>query len=229
MYKHSERRMLHHNQQPNKFLGTVRACRAWVQSTRSKTVCMEALNQPAREDIGAHRQYLFHSALGRLRNREQAEDAVQETFLAALASDGTFSSTSTRRTWLTGILNHKVCDQLRNTCRNRTLFQVLPMDYGKELDPTTSASIGWHSRNPRTELESKELREALTEAFQILPPRMATVYQLYESDAWSGREICEALQISQRNLWIMLHRARKRLRETLSSWGQFIARVAETS
>src|SRR5271165_2044153 len=102
MYKHSERRMLHHNQQPNKFLGTVRACRAWVQSTRSKTVCMEALNQPAREDIGAHRQYLFHSALGRLRNREQAEDAVQETFLAALASDGTFSSTSTKRRMVSG-------------------------------------------------------------------------------------------------------------------------------
>jgi RNA polymerase sigma-70 factor (ECF subfamily) len=78
--------------------------------------------------------------------------------------------------------------------------------------------VGRYSRNPRTELESKELREALAEALQKLPPRLATVYQLYESEAWSGREICQALQISERNLWITLHRARKRLRETLSPW-----------
>ena len=78
--------------------------------------------------------------------------------------------------------------------------------------------IGRHSRDPRTELESKELREALNEALQKLPPRLATVYRLYESEAWSGHEICKALQISERNLWIILHRARKRLRQTLSPW-----------
>jgi DNA-directed RNA polymerase specialized sigma24 family protein len=51
-----------------------------------------------------------------------------------------------------------------------------------------------------------------------LPPRMALVYQLYESEGRSSREICEALRISQHNLWIILHRARKRLRVSLSSW-----------
>jgi len=204
--------------QPDEFLGTVHAVARGVQSTRSKIEYMEALNQTARENMGTHREYLFHSALARLRNWEQAEDAVQETFLAALVSDGTFLGNSTRRTWLTSILNHKICDQLRNTCRNRTLFQGLPMDDRREWEPATSASMGRHSRNPRTELESKELREALTEALQKLPPRLATVYQLYESEAWNGREICQALQISERNLWIILHRARKRLRETLSPW-----------
>ena len=202
-----------------------------MQSTRSWTECTEASNHTATEDIETHREYLFHSALGRLRNWEQAEDAVQETFLAALTSVGRFSSNSTRKTWLTGILNHKVCDQLRSTCRNRALFRSLPIDDHRESNAATSATVGFTlpSRDPRTELESKELREALDAALQKLPPRHARVYRLYESGFWSGREICQALQISERNLWIILHRARKCLRESLSQWRSVEAHLSEAS
>jgi RNA polymerase sigma-70 factor, ECF subfamily len=192
-----------------------------MQSTRSPIDCMEASNDTATEGIETHHEYLFHSALGRLRNREQAEDAVQETFLAALVSDGTFSGNSTKRTWLTGILNHKVCDQLRSTCRDRTLFQDLRPDEHQGWNLAMSASGGGPTpqfRDPRTELESKELGEAVNVALEKLPPRMAMVYRLYESESWSGREICQALKISERNLWIILYRARKRLRELLSQW-----------
>jgi RNA polymerase sigma-70 factor, ECF subfamily len=187
--------------------------RTWIEST-------EAGKHTASEDIETHREYLFQSALGRLRNREQAEDAVQETFLAALTNVGRFSGKSIKKTWLIGILNHKVCDQLRNTCRNRVLFRNLSLDDHRETDAATFATVGFTlpPRDPRTELESKELREALNAALQKLRPREARVYQLYESGFWSGREICQALQISDRNLWIILHRARKRLRKSLSEW-----------
>ena len=181
---------------------------------------MDASKRGASNDIETHREYLFSYALGRLRNWEQAEDAVQETFLAALTNVVGFSGNSTKRTWLTGILNHKVCDLLRNTCRNRTLFRNLSMDDHVETHAATFAAVGFSlpPRDPRTELESKELREALNAALQKLPPRQASVYQLYESGSLSGREICQALQISERNLWIILHRARKHLRESLSQW-----------
>jgi RNA polymerase sigma-70 factor (ECF subfamily) len=181
---------------------------------------MDASKRGASDDIETHREYLFNYALGRLRNWEQAEDAVQETFLAALTNVVGFSGNSTKRTWLTGILNHKVCDLLRNTCRNRTLFRNLSMDDHVETHAATFATVGFSlpPRDPRTELESKELREALNAALQKLPPRQASVYQLYESGSLSGREICQALQISERNLWIILHRARKHLRESLSQW-----------
>src|ERR1700746_3503015 len=89
-----------------------------MQNTRTWIEPTEAGKHTASEDIETHREYLFQSALGRLRNREQAKDAVQETFLAALTNVGKFSGNSTEKTWLTGILNHKVCDQLRNACRN---------------------------------------------------------------------------------------------------------------
>ena len=181
---------------------------------------MDASKRGASDDIETHREYLFNYALGRLRNWEQAEDAVQETFLAALTNVVGFSGNSTKRTWLTGILNHKVCDLLRNTCRNRTLFRNLSMDDHVETHAATFATVGFSlpPRDPRTELESKELREAVNAALQKLPPRQASVYQLYESGSLSGREICQALQISERNLWIILHRARKHLRESLSQW-----------
>jgi RNA polymerase sigma-70 factor (ECF subfamily) len=179
---------------------------------------MEASKGAATEDIAIHREYLFYYALARLRDLDEAEDAVQETFLAALAGDRTFSGNSTRRTWLTGILNHKVCDLQRQRFRNRSLFQSLSLDNGQEWDPVTLASMRQHSSDPRMELEYKELREALIEAMRKLPPRMALVYRLFESEARGSREICESLRISPHNLWVILHRARKRLRESLSSW-----------
>ena len=187
-------------------------------SALSKTSRIEAPDRTITEELGTHRKHLFQRALRYLRDPDQAEDAVQETFLAALSSDRSFSGSSTRRTWLTGILNHKVCDQLRRTYRNRTLFEYKILNHGEERDSLTSASAGRHPRDPRAELESKELRDAITRALEELPSRIATVYQLYEYEGWSGRAICEALQISQQNLWKMLCRARERLRESLSSW-----------
>jgi RNA polymerase sigma-70 factor (ECF subfamily) len=191
--------------------------RIGVLSTPSKTSSIEAPDRTITEDLGTHRKQLFQRALRHLRDPDQAEDAVQETFLAALSSDRRFSGSSTKRTWLTGILNHKVCDQLRRTYRNRARFEYILLNHEEEWDSLTSAS-GRHPRDPRTELESKELCEAITRALQELPCRMAMVYQLYESEGWSGAAICEALQISQQNLWKTLCRARERLRQSLSSW-----------
>lgn len=178
-------------------------------------------NQSSSEGIETHREYLFNSALARLRNWEQAEDVVQETFLAAVTGLGRFAGESSKRTWLTGILNHKINDQLRATCRNRALFENVSLDdqfYKSKAVTDSVVGFTLPPRDPRTELESKELREALNAAIEKLPPRQVRVYQLHQSGFWSGREICEVLQISERNLWIMLHRARKKLRESLSQW-----------
>jgi hypothetical protein len=64
--------------------GTSPAISSRMQIKRSRIETTKAGKHTASEDIETHREYLFQSALGRLRNREQAEDAVQETFLAAL-------------------------------------------------------------------------------------------------------------------------------------------------
>lgn len=166
------------------------------------------------DGIERHADYLFRNALGRLRNREQAEDAVQDSFLAALNGAKNFAGNSSERTWLTAILKHKVCDQVRRACRDRATFESFaPADRDVFEKMTHKEDV-----DPSAELERKELRAAIQEAIAKLPQRLAKAFSLYETEDWSGREICDALGISENNLWIMLHRARKQLREQLQPW-----------
>ena len=64
---------------------------------------------------------LYRYALSRIQNPSTAEDLVQETFLAALRARDRFAGNSTTRTWLVGILRHKIYDHLRHICRERPM------------------------------------------------------------------------------------------------------------
>src|SRR5919108_5429704 len=85
---------------------------------------MPAVATDLRAEIEALRPYLLRYASVQLRNREQAEDAVQETLLAALAAESSFAGRSNLRTWLTGILKHKIVDAIRRSSRERPLEGV---------------------------------------------------------------------------------------------------------
>jgi len=177
--------------------------------------------------IEAHRDYLYYNALGRLRNREQAEDAVQDSFLAALGGTERFRGRSTQRTWLTAILKHKVCDRMRRAYRDRAILESgEPTDHD-QFENEGGFSV-LYSSNPRTELERKELRAAIEQALAKLPHRLAKAFSLYEIEDWSGREVCAALRISENNLWFTLHEARKQLRGHLPSWNGFSRRKYDT-
>lgn len=167
--------------------------------------------------VGRHHDYLFYNALRRLRNREQAQDAVQDSFLAALHAAERFRGNSSQRTWLTGILKHKVYNQVRRACRERAMFEWRAASNREELESEDRFS-GSRLSDPSTELERKELGTAIEQALAKLPPRLARVFSLYEIEDWSGREVCAVLKISQNNLWITLHRARKQLRAHLAQW-----------
>jgi RNA polymerase sigma-70 factor (ECF subfamily) len=179
---------------------------------------------PSVTGIEQHREYLFYNALGRLRNREEAEDAVQESFLAAFQSSTRFSGKASERTWLTGILKHKICDQMRRACRDRAVFESADFKERDELDGRALDSVASSRDNDASmHLERKELGEAIKQAIEKLPDRLAKAFRLYECDDYSGREVCEELAISENNLWIMLHRARKQLQEELLPWRNALA------
>jgi RNA polymerase sigma-70 factor (ECF subfamily) len=174
--------------------------------------------------IEQHREYLFHSALGRLRNREAAEDAVQDSFLAAFANADRFSGNASERTWLTGILKHKVCDHMRRACRDRGVFDsTVPTERDEFNSRDHNDFTAQHDLDASTELERKELGEAIEGAIAKLPARLAKAFRLYECDDCSGHEVCDELGISENNLWIMLHRARKQLQEELLPWRNALA------
>ena len=171
--------------------------------------------------VDTHADYLFNFAVGQVRDANVAEDLVQETFLAAVKARETFSGQSSERTWLVGILRHKISDHLRKTCRERAVRH----------DPTQADesgswedSIVWlhemaaESQLPSRRIELAEFRENLELALGKLPPRIAQVFQLYAIEERPNHEVCAQMNISESNLWVMLHRARKQLREHLDGW-----------
>ncbi|HVV70430.1 MAG TPA: sigma-70 family RNA polymerase sigma factor [Verrucomicrobiae bacterium] len=172
--------------------------------------------------LSAHGDYLFNLAVGQVRDPMVAEDLVQETFLAALKARDRFSGRSSDRTWLVGILRHKIFDHLRRICRDRPVR--VDHDSGRNDQEAWDDSVLWAHEvaaeclEPSRRMELTEFRLALETALGKLPPRIAQVFQLYEVEERPNREVCARLNISESNLWVMLHRARKALRQELKDW-----------
>jgi RNA polymerase sigma-70 factor, ECF subfamily len=168
--------------------------------------------------VEEHGDYLFNFAMGQVRDKNVAEDVVQETLMAAWKGRDRFAGKCSERTWLIGILRHKIYDHLRFTCRERAVrSEEFPRDDDEE-------SISWLHQtadeclHPTRRMELAEFKENLEKAMGKLPQRIAQVFQLYEIEERPNREVCEQLNISESNLWVMLHRARKQLRTHLDGW-----------
>src|SRR4051812_7321091 len=169
--------------------------------------------------VDDHGDYLFNFAVGQMRDQGVAEDLVQETFLAAFKSRDRFAGQCSERTWLVSILRHKIYDHLRRHCREKK-HRVEPMAARLDEGDWADAMLWLHevaaeTQSPSRRMELDELRANLEEALGKLPPRIAQVFQLYAVEELPNAEVCARLNISESNLWVMLHRARKHLREHL--------------
>ncbi len=166
---------------------------------------------------------LFHFALARVNNREVAEDLVQETFLAAVKSQENFKGHSSEKTWLFGILKHKVIDHYRK--RKNIIYE---QDLGRapdNLDDFFDAKGAWQIRpehwsaNPGKSQEVKEFIDHFYRCLSELPKRSADVFAHREIDGLSTREICNLLDITSSNCWVILYRTRMLLRKCLELAG----------
>ncbi len=172
--------------------------------------------------VEAYGDYLFKFALVRLRDTAKAEDAVQETFLAALRSGKSFEGRSAERTWLIGILKNKICDYFRKASRE-TSFTDLDFYADHEGEQFASSGSWVHDLgphewpNPGEGLDNEEFWRAYRDCSSKLPKNVATVFKLREVDGVESKEICALLNISESNLWVMLHRARMALRRCLET------------
>ena len=175
---------------------------------------------PLSDQLAEHRPYLLRFARLQLRNDTWAEDAVSETLLAALAKPQSFANRSQLRTWLVGILKHKVIDLLRQ--RRREV--VLDVEAGDEDDAMeallfqadghyVSQPADWG--NPEQELASRQFFAVLEACTDKLPPAQGRVFLMREWLELSSEEICKELALTPTNLYVQLHRARMRLRECL--------------
>lgn len=172
-----------------------------------------------------HADYLYRYALLRLRDPRLAEDSVQEAFLAALQARNKFAGRSSERTWLVGILKHKIIDYFRRISRESLLDQVEILSYEREEAfhvtgkraghwKEEMAPIDW-AANPGTTLEQQEFWEIFERGLSTLPARLAQVFTLREIEGLTTEEICKIMNVSTTNFSVMLHRARAQLRHYL--------------
>jgi RNA polymerase sigma-70 factor (ECF subfamily) len=172
--------------------------------------------------IDALRPTLLRLAQLQLRNPAWAEDAVSETVLAVLQGAQRFNGTSQLKTWIVGILKHKVLDQLRLHAREPTLADTGD-DGEDDLDELLFKGNGHfrempeHWADPCSELQRDQFFAVLEACLDHLPNRQGRVFLMREWLEIDSRVICQELDIAPTNLWVQLHRARLRLRECLQS------------
>jgi RNA polymerase sigma-70 factor (TIGR02943 family) len=160
---------------------------------------------------------LLRFARAQLRNEAWAEDAVSDTVLAALAKPQAFAGQSQLKTWLVGILKHKVVDQIRR--HSREVSATTPDDE-EDIDALLFKEDGhWREApaapaawgNPDHLLAQRQFFEILELCMEALPGVQGRVFMMREWLELDTPEICKELNITATNLWVLLHRARLRL------------------
>ena len=152
---------------------------------------------------------------------------MQETLLAALRARANFAGDSSERTWLVGILKHKLIDYWRRAGRQPTLDMPAAAG-GADADDIVDRVFDAHSRehwrtqpsawrDPDAALEQQQFWEVFTRCIEALPAGQARAFGLCEIDGLDGGEACKVLGVASTNLWVMLHRARLRLRQCLEN------------
>lgn len=167
-----------------------------------------------------HGDVLFRYAVARVRDRQFAEDLVQETFLAAWRSRENFAGRSAEQTWLVGILRHKIIDHLRRR-REASLPEAGEDEAHHDLiDRLFDRAGHWKSgpkpwKDPAQAVEQAEFFEVLHRCLSALPERHGEVYTLYQLEQQSSEQVCRALGITPSNFGVIMYRIRIRLRQCL--------------
>lgn len=170
--------------------------------------------------LEALRPLLVKFAFLQLRNEALAEDAVQDALIAVLEKPDRFAGQSSLRTYVTGILKFKIIDNLRAATRERQLETQEDQSEDDLVDSLFMAD--GHTRDmprdwgdPDRTLEQKDFFRVLEVCLEKLPAKTARVFMMREWLELETDEICKELAITSSNAWVLLYRARLRLRECL--------------
>ena len=173
------------------------------------------------QQLVALRSYLMRFARLQLRNDAWAEDAVSETILAALAKPQAFEARSQLKTWLVGILKHKIIDSIRHRQREVTLDRGSDDDNTDPLEHMAFKADGHFVEppaewgNPEQDLNSRQFFAVLEACTERVPTVQGRLFLMREWLELSSEDICKELGLTPTNLYVQLHRARLRLRECL--------------
>jgi RNA polymerase sigma-70 factor, ECF subfamily len=183
------------------------------------------------EELLDHGDTLLRYALSRVGHLQTCEDLVQDTLVTAVSKLEDFAGRSSMRTWLIGILRHKILDHFRWNKRHPQA-QPPPPSSGEGVDdePWFTALGVWRAdpnaglealgADPAAAVERSELRDALQRCIDGLSPALHEVYVLRELEGLEPDEVSEVASVARGSVAVMLYRARQALRACLQkSWG----------
>ncbi|MGM0534535.1 MAG: sigma-70 family RNA polymerase sigma factor [Pseudomonadota bacterium] len=169
--------------------------------------------------LTAVRPRLVSFALMHLRDRSQAEDAVQEAMMSAIEKNDSFAGRSGYETWVFGILKYKILDAMRVQKRHGRWQPLEDEDDDDAIDRQFQQNGRWQESarpsswgEPEAAFETEHFWQVFDACMIALPENAARVFSLRELMGLSTGDICRELDIKENNCWVILHRARLRLR-----------------
>ena len=174
----------------------------------------------ANQWVDRYGDLMYRYTLVRVKDQGAAEEIVQVTFLAALQATHTYEGRASEKSWLFGILKHKILDHFREIKKYRS-FDLSPDD---DPDPCGYDSSGHWKKMPQNwrmdpakSAENQELTEKLALCLDDLSDKFRQIFVLKEIDGVSSDQICNDFNIKPTNLWVILHRARNQLKNCLET------------
>lgn len=164
--------------------------------------------------IASNNQRLFRAAWSVLKNRSEAEEAVQAAYLSAFANMGTFEGRSALSTWLTRIVINEALGRRRAEERRRRQLEqegVAVLDHYRE-----ALMRGSNADAPDVSLAREQIRKLLEQAVAELPDHLRTVFVLREIEGLSGEETADVLEVPVATVKTRLFRSRSRLQKALA-------------
>jgi RNA polymerase sigma-70 factor (TIGR02943 family) len=198
-----------------------------VDSTSSQTDDVRGISAAALISLRAD---MLRFAQLQLRDRETAEDLVQESIEAALRKSSSFAGQSTLKTWVFAILRNRIIDHLRQGVRAVPMSSLVDddEDWQERVETLFTERGAWRAGSrpvawpdPEESMQSRQFWSTFETCLDHLPAQAGRVFMMREFLGFEADEICAQLGITTSNCHVILHRARLKLRGCMDSgWGR---------
>jgi RNA polymerase sigma-70 factor, ECF subfamily len=180
--------------------------------------------------VEAHQSLMLRVARRYVRSPTVAEEVVQETWLGVLNGLDRFEGRASLKTWIFRILTNRALSRAEREGRAVPFSSLGPEDDEPAVDPERFRppgeqwAGGWKAfpRSwdglPEDRVLGREALDLVGAAIKELPERQLLVILMRDIEGWSAQEVCEALEISEANQRVLLHRARSKVRQSLESY-----------
>ena len=186
----------------------------------------EAKFQIDTQFLGDIRRDMIKFAQLQLRDAAQAEDVVQEALVAVLKKPQGFAGRSAVKTWVFGILKHKIVDLIRVQSRSTNVSALSAEEESMDqtFDTLFKSNAHWQPGarpnnwgNPEEALRQQRFWDVFDACLKHLPENTARVFMMREFLEFETTEVCRELNLTTGNCNVILHRARNGLRRCLEN------------